>query len=188
MGNLDPVLALYFVATSAYTLGLKRYPVADVLVLAGLYTLRVLGGAAAIRVVPSFWILAFSMFMFFSLALAKRYIELDTMSAAKTSDERARGYRVQDMPAIQAMGVASGYMAVLVVALYINSPDIVGRYGQVSVLWGLCPVILFWVSRVWLKASRSEMHDDPVVFALSDRLSLLATAAAIGVVLMAIAG
>lgn len=181
------VLSVYLAATLAYTFGLKRYPIIDVLILAVLYTLRVLAGAAAIRVAPSFWILAFSMFMFFSLALAKRYVELDTASAA-LRDGGARGYRARDMPSILSMGIASGYLAVLVVALYIDSPDITGRYGNVNVLWGLCPLLLLWISRIWLEAARSEVHDDPLVFALTDRTSLLIIAAAMGVVLLAIAG
>lgn len=180
-------LGVYLALTLAYTFGLKQYPIVDVLILAMLYTLRVLAGAAAIRVVPSFWILAFSMFMFFSLALAKRFVELDAVSAT-TPGVGARGYRPRDMPSIFSMGIVSGYMAVLVVALYINSPDITGRYGQVSMLWGLCPLLMLWVSRIWLKAARSEVHDDPLVFALTDRASLLIIGAAIGVVLLAIAG
>ena len=179
------VLATYFVLTSAYTFGLKRYPLVDVLSLAMLYTLRVLGGAAAIMVVPSFWILAFSMFMFFSLALAKRYVELDAMREASRLGAMGRGYRTADMPALQTMGVASGYLAVLVVAFYINSPDVTARYGHVSILWGLCPLLMLWVSRVWLKAVRSEMNDDPLVFALKDKLSLLVTGAALLVLLAA---
>jgi len=178
-------LASYFILTSAYTFGLKRYPLIDVLSLAMLYTLRVLGGAAAIMVVPSFWILAFSMFLFFSLALAKRYVELDAMRAASRLSALGRGYRTGDMPALQTMGVASGYLAVLVVAFYINSPDVTGRYGEVTILWGLCPLLMLWVSRVWLKAVRSEMNDDPLVFALKDKLSLLVTGAALLVLLAA---
>ena len=181
------VMSTYLVLTLAYILGLKRYPIVDVLVLAALYTLRVLAGAAAIRIAPSFWMLAFSMFVFFSLALAKRYIELNAMSST-TGEGCARGYRRHDMPSILNMGIVSGYMAVLVVALYINSPDITGRYGHVSMLWGLCPLLLLWVSRLWLKAVRSEVDDDPLVFALTDRPSLLIIAAAIGVVLLAITG
>lgn len=179
-------LATYFALTSAYTLGLKRYPLIDVISLAMLYTLRVLGGAAAIQVVPSFWILAFSMFLFFSLALAKRYVELDGMRAANRLGAAGRGYRTGDMPLLQTMGVASGYLAVLVVAFYINSPDVTGRYGHAAALWCLCPLLLLWVSRVWLKAVRSEMHDDPLVFALKDTLSLLITGAAVLVMLAAI--
>lgn len=180
-------LCVYLLVTLAYTFGLKRHPIVDVLVLAALYTLRVLAGAAAIGVFPSFWMLAFSMFMFFSLALAKRYIELDTTSSTLL-DVGARGYRARDMPSLLSMGVASGYLAVLVVALYINSPDITGRYGDVSVLWGLCPLLLLWISRVWLKSARSEVHDDPLVFALTDRSSLLIIALALCVLLLAIAG
>ena len=179
-------LASYFALTSAYTLGLKRYPLVDVLALAMLYTLRVLGGAAAILVAPSFWILVFSMFLFFSLALAKRYVELDVTKAAGRLGAPGRGYRADDMPALQTMGTASGYLAVLVVAFYINSPDVTDRYGHVSILWGLCPLLMLWISRIWLKTVRSEMDDDPLVFALKDRSSLLITGAALLLVLIAL--
>lgn len=180
------VLVVYFVLSSTYTFGLKRFPLIDVLTLATLYTLRVLGGAAAIQVTPSFWILAFSMFIFFSLALAKRYVELDAMLAAGRLLAQGRGYRTGDMPALQSMGIAAGYLAVLVVAFYINSPEVTARYGDVTILWGLCPLLMLWVSRVWFKAVRSEMGDDPLVFALRDRLSLLTTGAALLVLLVAI--
>jgi 4-hydroxybenzoate polyprenyltransferase/beta-phosphoglucomutase-like phosphatase (HAD superfamily) len=182
------VLAVYFVLTLAYTFTLKRFALVDVLVLAILYTLRVLSGAAAIQVPPSFWILAFSLFLFFSLALAKRYVELHTFRGADKPGANGRGYVTGDMPALQTMGIASGYLAVMVVALYINSPDVTGRYGHVSVLWGLGPLLMLWVSRVWLKAIRCEMHDDPLVFALKDRVSLVATAVGVALLLAALWG
>ena len=165
------VLAIYWSTTSAYTFVLKRYALIDVLTLAGLYTLRVLGGAAAIGVAPSFWILAFSMFIFLSLALTKRYAELQAMDALKLNAASGRGYLVQDLPLVQLLGVAAGFLSVLVMALYINSPEIVARYRHVQVLWGICPLLMLWVARVWLKASRGEMTDDPLVFAVADRMS-----------------
>ena len=180
------VIGVYLFVTLAYIFGLKRLPIVDVLVLAALYTLRVLAGAAAIRIAPSFWMLAFSMFMFFSLALAKRYVELDAMLAAGKLQSQGRGYRTGDMPLLQSMGIAAGYLAVLVVAFYIDSPDIAGRYGQDAILWGLCPLLMLWISRVWLSAVRSEMTDDPLVFALKDRLSLLTASAALLVLLAAL--
>lgn len=180
------VLGIYWVSTTAYTFFLKRYALIDVITLAGLYTLRVLGGAAAIAVVPSFWILAFSMFIFFSLALAKRYAELHAMRELDREGARGRGYQVVDLSTVQLMGVASGYLAVLVMALYLNSPEIIERYGHVQLLWGVCPLLMLWVSRVWLKAARGEMTDDPLVFAVRDRMSRYVLAATVVVILAAL--
>lgn len=178
-------LGIYWLSTTSYTFFLKRYALLDVVTLAGLYTLRVLGGAAAIGVRPSFWILAFSMFIFFSLALAKRYAELHSMRALSRSSASGRGYHVGDLPVVQLMGVASGYLAVLVMALYINSPEIVTRYQHVHLLWGVCPLLMLWVSRVWLKSSRGEMADDPLIFAVRDRMSRYVAICAVGLVLLA---
>lgn len=180
------VLGIYWVSTTAYTFFLKRYALIDVVTLAGLYTLRVLGGAAAIAVVPSFWILAFSMFIFFSLALAKRYAELHAMRELDREGAQGRGYQVVDLSTVQLMGVASGYLAVLVMALYLNSPEIIERYGHVQLLWGVCPLLMLWVSRVWLKAARGEMTDDPLVFAVRDRMSRYVLAATVVVILAAL--
>ena len=180
------VLGIYWVSTTAYTFLLKRYALIDVITLAGLYTLRVLGGAAAIGVMPSFWILAFSMFIFFSLALAKRYAELHTMRELDRAGAQGRGYQVADLSTVQLMGVASGYLAVLVMALYLNSPEILGRYPHVQLLWGVCPLLMLWVSRIWLKSARGEMTDDPLVFAVRDRMSRYVLVLTVGVVLVAL--
>ncbi|MFA5240823.1 MAG: UbiA family prenyltransferase [Sulfuricella sp.] len=180
------VLGIYWVFTTAYTFFLKRYALIDVITLAGLYTLRVLGGAAAIGVAPSFWILAFSMFIFFSLAMAKRYAELLAMRELEREGAQGRGYQVADLSTVQLMGVASGYLAVLVIALYINSPEIIGRYLHVQLLWGVCPLLLLWVSRIWLKSARGEMSDDPLVFAVRDRVSRYVLAMAVALVLVAL--
>lgn len=180
------VLGIYWVSTTAYTFFLKRYALIDVVTLAGLYTLRVLGGAAAIAVVPSFWILAFSMFIFFSLALAKRYAELHAMRTLDREGAQGRGYQVADLLTVQLMGVASGYLAVLVMALYLNSPEILDRYPHVQLLWGVCPLLMLWVSRIWLKSARGEMTDDPLVFAVRDRMSRYVLVATVGVILAAL--
>ncbi|MHB1188806.1 UbiA family prenyltransferase [Thiobacillus sp.] len=180
------VLGIYWVSTTAYTFLLKRYALIDVVTLAGLYTLRVLGGAAAISVIPSFWILAFSMFIFFSLALAKRYAELHAMRTLDREGAQGRGYQVVDLSTVQLMGVASGYLAVLVMALYLNSPEILGRYPHVQLLWGVCPLLMLWVSRIWLKSARGEMTDDPLVFAVRDRMSRYVLVATVGVILAAL--
>src|SRR5439155_18916087 len=129
-------------------------------------------GAAAVPVPLSFWLLAFSLFIFSSLALAKRYSEMMAMQKLGRSEAHGRGYRTDDMPLLQSMGVTSGYLAVLVMALYINSPEIHALYARPFALWAICPLLIFWISRVWVTTHRGQMHDDPVVFALRDNVSL----------------
>jgi 4-hydroxybenzoate polyprenyltransferase/phosphoserine phosphatase len=162
----------YYVLTIAYSLWAKTRVMVDVLFLAGLYTVRILAGAAAVSVMLSFWLLAFSMFLFLSLALVKRYSELVVMIKERVEKVAGRGYKVEDLPLLQSLGAASGYLSVLVLALYINSPDVHPLYARPIALWALCPLLLFWISRVWMKTHRGEMHDDPVVFAARDRVSL----------------
>ncbi|MDG4552195.1 MAG: UbiA family prenyltransferase [Candidatus Contendobacter sp.] len=173
------VLATYYLFTLAYSLRLKRTLMLDVVVLAGLYTLRIIAGAAAANIEPSFWLLAFSMFLFLSLALVKRYAELWTLREQGDLNASGRGYHVDDLALLQNLGGAAGYLAVLVLALYINSETSRALYGQPMVIWLLCPVLLYWISRVWLITHRGEMHDDPIIFALTDthsRYVLLACA------------
>ena len=164
-------LILYYAITLGYSFWLKRKLMVDVIVLTGLYTVRVLAGSAATAIVPSFWILAFSMYLFLSLAMIKRYSELLDLSNTGKQQSDGRGYVVQDMATIQGLGAASGYISVLVLALYINSNDVRVLYSQPEVIWLLCPVLLYWVSRMWQRAGRGEMHDDPLVFAVKDRIS-----------------
>lgn len=163
------VLAIYWVATFGYSLWFKRVEMLDVCVLAGLYTIRIIGGAVAVSVPLSFWLLAFSMFLFLSLAVLKRYTELAGMEGQGQAS--GRGYAAADLPLLQSLGAASGYIAVLVLALYINSPESVELYSRPRVLWLLCPLLLYWVSRAWSVAHRRKMHDDPVVFAVTDPVS-----------------
>ncbi|MDS4028862.1 MAG: UbiA family prenyltransferase [Candidatus Contendobacter sp.] len=173
------VLATYYLFTLAYSLRLKRTLMLDVVVLAGLYTLRIIAGAAAANIEPSFWLLAFSMFLFLSLALVKRYAELWTLHEQGDLSASGRGYHVDDLGLLQNLGGAAGYLAVLVLALYINSETSRTLYGQPMVIWLLCPTLLYWISRVWLITHRGEMHDDPIIFALTDthsRYILLACA------------
>jgi len=160
----------YALASAAYSLVLKRQPVTDVLVLAGLYTVRIYAGAAAVGVPVSEWLASFSMFLFLSLALMKRAVELARLQRAPAG----RGYRPADRGAILGLGTASGYVAVLVLALYVSSADVRRLYASPAWIWALCPLVLFWVSRLWLLAGRGEMDDDPVVFALRDRSSWVA--------------
>ncbi|HEU4459241.1 MAG TPA: UbiA family prenyltransferase [Methylibium sp.] len=169
-------LALYFLLTSAYTFSLKNRVVVDVVVLALLYTSRLIAGSAATGILPSFWLLAFSVFLFFSLAIVKRYAELLVALKAENDSLPGRGYRVTDMPVLLSLGVGCGNLAILVLALYIHSPDIVGQYPNRNVLWLGVPLALYWMSRVWMKTHRGEMHDDPVVFAARDWQSWLVIA------------
>lgn len=165
------VLAIYYLLTLGYSLRLKRVVMLDVILLAALYTVRIIGGAVVIGSALSFWLLAFSMFIFLSLALLKRYIELSAMLVEGKISAAGRGYAVDDLPLLQSLGAASGYLAILVLALYINSPESIELYDRPQVLWLLCPLLLYWVSRTWVVAHRGEMDDDPVVFAATDRVS-----------------
>ena len=165
------MLVAYCACTLAYSLYLKRKAMVDVLLLAGLYTLRIIAGTVAIGAALSFWLLAFSMFIFLSLAMLKRYTELSTVLASGRNTANGRGYSVDDLALLQSLGGSSGYLAVLVFALYINSPDSLALYTHHKALWLVCPLLLYWISRAWMVARRGDMHDDPVVFAATDRVS-----------------
>lgn len=166
------VLGCYGVLTAAYSLRLKRIAVVDVIVLAALYTLRLIAGAAAIAVPMSFWLLSFSMFIFLSLALIKRYSELRAArDAGREATLRGRGYGPQDLEMVSSLGAAAGYMAVLVLALYIQDSRTAALYQEPRAIWLACPLLLYWISRAWLIAHRGQMHQDPVLFALRDRVS-----------------
>jgi 4-hydroxybenzoate polyprenyltransferase len=180
------VLASYYVITWAYSLRLKRIALLDVMTLAGLYTLRIIAGCAATRIEPSFWLLALSVFLFLSLGFVKRYAELDDARKAGKLMGHSRGYGADDLPLILSLGTTAGYSAIVVVALYINSPDSIALYHHKKTLWMICPLMLFWISRVWMLTARGHMHDDPVVFALRDRVSLIVVAALGLIVLLAI--
>lgn len=182
------VLLGYYLLTTVYSLGLKRKPVVDVLLLAALYTVRVIAGAAAVAIAPSFWLLALSMFIFLSLALAKRYTELDSLRERGELTAVGRGWHVDDLPLVQSLGTGAGLISVLVMALYINSPQAQQLYATSEILWLVCPLLLYWITRLWFKTHRGEMHDDPVVFAIRDRVSLLTGALTAAIVLIATAG
>lgn len=166
------LVLLYLVSATAYTFWLKRVPLLDTLVLGGLYTLRVIAGAAAIAVVPSPWLLAFSMFFFLSIALAKRHSELLEMpDTPSVSGMPGRGYRREDSSTLISQGSASGYAAVLVLALYIDSAEIRAQYNQPQVMWLVCPLLLYWINKLWLNSQRKEIEDDPVIWAVTNRVS-----------------
>lgn len=184
-GEFVAALAVYYVVTLAYSFWLKRMLILDVLALAGLYTLRIIAGGAAVAADPSFWLLAFSMFLFFGLAIVKRASELIPLQNSEKV-VKVRSYQPVDLDALTSLGVPSGHMAVLVLALYINSDDIVRMYTHPRLIWLLCPLLLYWLARVWLLTWRGRMHDDPVVFALKDKTSLLLAAVALGILAAAL--
>jgi 4-hydroxybenzoate polyprenyltransferase len=168
------VLGIYYALTLAYSLRLKKIVILDAVVLAALFTVRMLAGSAAVAIWPSSWLLALSMFLFMSLALVKRYAELVTMRIEHGQNARARSYVVSDAELLSAMGVASAFVAVLVLVLYITSGPAHLHYGRHQAIWLACPILLFWVCYIWLTAHRGGMHDDPLVFALKDRGSRFA--------------
>lgn len=165
------VLGTYYFMTLSYSFRLKRVALLDVLVLAFLYTLRIVAGAAAISVVPSFWLLAFSMFLFLSLALVKRYTEISVTETSTTGALKGRGYWPVDKETIAQFGTSSAFMSALVLALYINSDTVVDSYSRPEFLWALCPLLLYIIGRIWILARRGHIDDDPVVFAAKDRRS-----------------
>ncbi|MBI2823578.1 MAG: UbiA family prenyltransferase [Planctomycetia bacterium] len=172
-GPFVATLALYVAVTSLYTFWLKKTLIVDVLTLAGLYALRVMAGAYAAHIDVSQWLMAFSMFLFLSLAFAKRHSELRRLEGeGGESTPRGRAYSVEDVRLIESIGPTSGYLAVLVFALYINSDAMKAVYADATALWLICPLLLYWVSRVWFFSARGQLPEDPVVFAAHDRVSL----------------
>jgi 4-hydroxybenzoate polyprenyltransferase len=170
-------VAIYFAVTVAYSLALKRAAIVDVVSLATLYTLRIIAGTVAIGAALSFWLLTFAMFLFFSLALVKRYAELVALETDEPSASApGRGYGGHDLEVVLALGTASAVVSALVLALYINGETAKNLYARPELLWILCAILLYWISRVWLLAARGQMHDDPVVFALRDKASYFAAA------------
>ncbi|MFA7235531.1 MAG: UbiA family prenyltransferase [Phycisphaeraceae bacterium] len=171
-------LGAYLATTFAYSLYFKKKLIADMLVLAGLYTLRLLVGSAAARVDLSHWLLGLSMFLFLSLAVLKRYSELqlqrDAMEASnKSSSLAGRAYGLQDLNILRVIGPTSGYVAVMVMALYVSSEKVLALYPSPHWLWLICPVLLYWITRMWLLAERGAIPDDPVAFAARDRVSYI---------------
>jgi len=183
--NFFLTLCVYLITTFAYSFWLKRAAIIDCIVLAFLYTLRVIAGGAATGVVVSYWLLAFSTFMFLSLAWLKRYAELEALNLAGQSDIKGRGYSVRDIPVILAFGVASGFMAVLVFALYLDSDAVNKLYVTPELGWIAIPVFMYFIGRIWLKAHRGEMNEDPLIFAFKDIPSLVSAALIAGVLLAA---
>ena len=179
------VLLGYVVLTTAYTFVLKQRMIVDVLTLASLFTYRVMAGGVAVGVTLSPWLLAFSIFFFTSLAFVKRYAELIQIKGDPEQSLKGRDYVPADIPIIASAGPAAGLLAVLVFALYINSPAMVVYYAQPEALWGICLILVYWIMRIWFLAARDQMHDDPVLFAVKDKISLAAGALVILCLLVA---
>ena len=179
------VLCVYVVTTCTYSWSLKEFVLLDVLALSVLYTIRIVAGAVCVRAELSSWLLAFSVFMFFSLALVKRCSELVTLEAANRQDSRGRDYRVTDLVILWPMGVGAALCSTVIFGLFISSPETAARYATPQLLWLSALGLLYWLARLWIKTARGEMHDDPVVFALRDRGSRLTVLGIVGAVLAA---
>ena len=180
------VLGAYFISTLSYSFYFKTVAMLDVCVLASLYTLRVIGGGFAINSELSFWLLAFSMFFFLSLALAKRVSELENLKQQQRQASNGRAYQVIDLPMLTSAGVASGILSIAVVALYINGDKVLQMYPLPQALWLICPLLLYWIGRVWMITARGEMHEDPILFAIRDHTSILTAFFAVIVIVSAL--
>jgi 4-hydroxybenzoate polyprenyltransferase len=166
-------LLLYFVTTLAYSLSLKRIVLVDVIILSSLYTIRMMAGSAATHDPVSPWLAAFSIFLFLSLAMVKRFSELQNLHTRGVNPTNGRGYLLSDAEQLRSFGTSSAYASIVIFALYINGRDVAALYHHPTRMWLITPLLILWISRVWLLASRGLLDEDPVVFALSDRMSLL---------------
>ena len=167
-------LGVYYVLTLVYSFLFKRMMTVDIITLAALYTMRIIAGSYACGLVPTFWILAFSMFLFLSLALVKRYTELhDAHKKGNIEKTKGRGYFPDDLGIISSLGTASGYLSVMVLSLYIQDTRTLSLYRNPEIIWLACPLVLFWISRIWILTHRGHMRDDPVLFAIKDKMSLI---------------
>ncbi|WP_347360167.1 UbiA family prenyltransferase [Rhizobium sp. Leaf371] len=182
-GEFVVTLGIYLAITTAYTFFLKRKLLVDVFTLAGLYTIRIIAGATATETVLSFWLLAFSIFFFLSLALVKRYVELDEHGGEARAQVPGRGYMQVDFEMVGQAGISSAFASALVLALYIHSVEMQQMYSMPAALWPLCPMVLYMLLRIWMLARRGSLHEDPVVFIMRDWRSI-ATMAAGGVLVM----
>lgn len=180
------VLAGYFALTVIYSFKLKRVILIDVFALASLYTIRIVAGAAAGSIHLSFWLILFSVLIFLSLAMVKRYAELDAVLREGNSAAAGRGYIAQDIEILRSLGTAAGYLAVLVLALYLNSPEVNTLYRHPKALWVMFVLLLYWISRMWMFAFRGQMNDDPIVFAIKDRMSFAVIAMCVASVILAV--
>lgn len=176
-------MAVYYILTTAYSLHLKRFIVIDICMLASLYTARIIAGSVATGITLSVWLLAFSVFFFLSLAAVKRQAELIDSSERVNLKPDRRGYHVDDLPIISMIAIGAGYVSVLVMTLYVNSPAVIALYVHPKALWGVCSVLLYWITRTVMVTHRGQMHDDPVVYAAKDRISQVCLLIILGFVL-----
>ncbi len=179
-------LGIYLCTTLAYSLRLKRSVLVDVIVLSGLYTIRIVAGTAATGIPPSTWLGGFSVFFFLSLAFVKRFAELENLRERGGVSAGGRGYNIADIEQLRSFGTASGYASVVVLTLYISTLDAAQLYHHTKRLWLLVPVLLLWISRLWLQASRGQLDEDPVVYAITDERSLLLGMVVVAIVLSAL--
>jgi 4-hydroxybenzoate polyprenyltransferase len=179
-------LAIYAVTTSAYSFSLKRMVLVDVIVLSGLYTIRIIAGAAATGITISPWLAAFSIFFFLSLAFVKRFAELEGLRLRGAAPANGRGYLIADIEQLRSFGSASGYVSVFVLTQYISGLNAEPLYAHTTRLWLLLPVLLLWISRLWLLASRGELDEDPVVYAITDKRSLILGVLVVAIVIAAL--
>ncbi|HUD51421.1 UbiA family prenyltransferase [Parvibaculum sp.] len=190
--RVDPffaaVLAVYYLVTLAYSLDLKRRALLDVFTLASLYTLRIIAGAVVVHVALSPWLLGVSIFLFLSLGVVKRVAEIESGRQRGVTLLHGRGYQTDDLVILQMLGVASGYASVVVLALYVSAPEAQALYPHHQLLWLFAPLMLYWISRVWLLTHRGLMHDDPIVFALRDPVSRAIGAIAAVIIALAAVG
>ena len=176
-------ISSYYFLTLAYSLILKRKIAIDICVLAGLYSMRIVAGGVAADIELSVWLLAISLFLFLSLGAVKRQTELVDLVKRGELEAKGRGYHAQDLPIISIISLTSGYISVLVMVLYLNSPNILELYQTPQVLWGICCVLIYWLTRVVLLTHRGSMHDDPVVFATRDKISQICFVSMLGLVM-----
>ena len=179
-------LGIYLATTLSYSLVLKRIVLVDVILLSGLYTLRILAGGAAANAPISPWLGAFSVFLFLSLAMVKRFSELQNARAGGATLSNGRGYLLVDIEQLRSFGTASAYASVVVFSLYISGHDVAALYAHSKRMWLMTPLMILWISRVWLLASRGELDEDPVIFALTDHMSLLIGAAVVLIAVLAL--
>jgi len=176
------LLGIYLILTTMYSMRLKALALVDIILLAMLYTIRIVGGGVATEIEVSQWLMGLSMFLFLSLACVKRFSELLVLQQRNEKKTWGRGYWVGDLEQIASFGAASGYISVLVLALYVSSHEIARLYSNPAIVWLACPLLLYWISRIWLLARRGIVHDDPLVFALRDKVTYIV--AGIGVLIL----
>lgn len=167
------VVAVYFVSTVLYSLWLKRLLMIDIVALALLYCIRIIGGSAITHIEPSFWLLAFSFFLFLSLALLKRHSELVNLHSHGKQASSGRGYTTDDKAPVAMMGVNSSFMSVLIVILYFNSPNVLALYRHPVFLLGIVPLMVFWLGRLWTLSFRGQVNEDPLLYVSKDAVSMV---------------